>query len=260
MLSHRAVSFVIPDHCRCEKDGDLLFCFFLRRIRVSPAQIEFVHYLENGTMATRGGGIAGNWHILKNDIRTLTVTIREGTTSRRLILLSVLHASAAALELETLRDRAKAKESAATEKKKRRVIKTRAPRGECRAGRALFLRALSFRRGALLFGGARSFSAMHHSAAPNHTGAARKIPRGAVFFILFYRMLCRSLQIRSNLVQTGGDRRRRVGDGKGGDLLARVSPLKTSSVEKPLRLPKRMSVYGLSPTIVTFAAGTPEGG
>lgn len=106
-----------PTIAVAEKDGDLFFCFFLRRIRVSPAQIEFVHYLENGTMATRGGGIAGNWHILKNDIRTLTVTIREGTTSRRLILLSVLHTSAAALELETLRDRAKAKESAATEKR-----------------------------------------------------------------------------------------------------------------------------------------------
>ena len=114
MLSHRAVS---PTIAVAEKDGDLLFCFFLRRIRVAPAQIEFVHYLENGTMVTRGGGIASDRHILKNDIRTLTVTIREGTTSRRLILLSVLHASAAALELETLRDRAKNSESPATEKR-----------------------------------------------------------------------------------------------------------------------------------------------
>lgn len=105
-----------PTIAVAEKDGELLFYFFLRRIRVAPAQIEFVHYPENGTMATRGGGIVSNWHILKNDIRTLTVTIRQGTTSKRLILLFVLHASAVALELETLRDRAKNSENATTTK------------------------------------------------------------------------------------------------------------------------------------------------
>ena len=79
--------------------------------------------------------------------------------------------------------------------------------------------ARSFSAGALLFGGRAPFRRGTTLPLRPMAGAAWNFPRGAVFFILFYRMPFSSLQIRREIIQAGGDRRRRVGDGKEGDLL-----------------------------------------
>ena len=122
-------------------------------------------------------------------------------------------------------------------------------------------RAAFAARGALSCCGHAAVPHCGYASASIHAGAARKFRAAPAFSALLFLQMrsCKhALQIRREIVWLSATCRRRIGGGKRGTCSARVSPLKTSSVEKPLLFPKRMSVYGLSPTIVTRSEGTPS--
>ena len=64
--------------------------------------IQYVHYPEIGTFANRGDDIFSSLHILKHDIRTLTITYTENGAARQFHLVCIRDASAAAAAIDSI--------------------------------------------------------------------------------------------------------------------------------------------------------------
>ena len=93
---------LMPKTAILQKDGDFIFCFFLRQKTIPVDSIQFVHYPEIGTFANRGNDIFSSLHILKHDIRTLTITYTENGAARQFHLVCIRDASAAAAAIDSI--------------------------------------------------------------------------------------------------------------------------------------------------------------
>lgn len=92
----------MPKTAILQKDGDFIFCFFLRQKTIPVDSIQYVHYPEIGTFANRGDDIFSSLHILKHDIRTLTITYTENGAARQFHLACIRNASAVAAAIDSI--------------------------------------------------------------------------------------------------------------------------------------------------------------
>lgn len=92
----------MPKTAILQKGGDFIFCFLLRQKSIPVDSIQFVHYPEIGSFANRGNDIFSSLHILKHDIRTLTITYTENGATRQFHLVCIRDASAAAAAIDSI--------------------------------------------------------------------------------------------------------------------------------------------------------------
>ena len=85
------------------RDGDkLIFCFLFGVKEYSLSEFEYVSYHELGAWWQRKGNLF-DYAVLKNDVRTLTVTVRRDGTLRYFRILGIEQASAVATSLNALK-------------------------------------------------------------------------------------------------------------------------------------------------------------
>ena len=99
--------FCLPQEALVKDGDDLIVLYAFRRKRIAFNKIEYVSYNELGEFGTREGGLFTTMYVLNNDIRRLIITIKESGTLKHLYLWGILHASAVAVAINAMVDKAK---------------------------------------------------------------------------------------------------------------------------------------------------------
>ena len=86
------------------RDGDkLIFCFLFGVKEYSLSEFEYVSYHELGRWRDRDGFLA-DYAILKNDVRTLTITVKKNGILQHFKMYAIEQATAVAATLSALKE------------------------------------------------------------------------------------------------------------------------------------------------------------
>ncbi len=97
---------LLPKCAIVKEDDKLILCHVFHKKRIPLSRIEYVSYHELGTWQSRGGELV-DVHILKNDIRTLTITVKEERKLRHFYVWLVLNASGTKVSIDGLVEKEK---------------------------------------------------------------------------------------------------------------------------------------------------------
>ena len=90
------------------KDGDgLVICYAFRQKRIPIGAVEYASCNELGEYRSRRGGAFTLLYIFKNDIRRLTVTVKENGELKHFTVFPVLFASAVSASINAMADKAR---------------------------------------------------------------------------------------------------------------------------------------------------------
>lgn len=92
---------LMPKTALLQRDGDFIFCFFLRKKVIPVDSIQYVHYSERNTFNS-ADDILSSLYVLKHDIRKLTITYTENGTTKKFSLVGIRDASAVAAAIDLI--------------------------------------------------------------------------------------------------------------------------------------------------------------
>ena len=101
------LAMLLPKSAILRDGNSLLICYAFSKKRIELASIEYVSYNELGEFHTRRGSLFSDWHVLKNDIRRLTITTKEGGVLKHYTVFPVLFASAVATSINAMTEKEK---------------------------------------------------------------------------------------------------------------------------------------------------------
>ena len=99
--------FLLPKAAILRDGNTLLICYAFSKKQIELASIEYVSYNEVGEFHTRRGSLFGDLHVLKNDIRRLTVTVKQDGVLKHYTVFPVLFASAVATSINAMTEKEK---------------------------------------------------------------------------------------------------------------------------------------------------------
>ncbi|MGN1053058.1 MAG: hypothetical protein ACI4SH_06710 [Candidatus Scatosoma sp.] len=97
----------LPKTAIAKEDKCLIIYYAFRQKRIDASTIEYVNYNEIGEVRSREGGLFRTLYIFKNDIRRLTVTVKESDTLKHFCVWPVLNAKAVSTTINGIAEQIK---------------------------------------------------------------------------------------------------------------------------------------------------------